>query len=106
VAVGCCTHALVDIVRRILSLSGQLTIDYPASVWASVDSRAADLQDLLFNEPWFLVEGIGFAAMAWLALGPGPARLRWTRSALIATGLLTLIGALSATGVIGRMTVF
>jgi hypothetical protein len=102
VAVGCCMHALVNSVQRVLSLSGRLTIAYPSSVWRSVDTRTADLQDLFFNEPWFLVEGIGFAAMAWLACGPGRARRRWVGSALIATALLTGIGLLSATGVTGR----
>lgn len=48
-AVGCVSHALIDIGQRIASLSGLLTIDYP--FWRTIDRRAADLQDLFFNEP-------------------------------------------------------
>jgi hypothetical protein len=55
-AVGCCMHAFVDMVARVLSLAGRLTIDHPAS-------------------------------------------------ALLATALLSVVGLLSARGVIGRMTV-
>jgi hypothetical protein len=70
VAVGCSMHALIDIVQRVLSLAGLLRIEYPSSVWASIDRHAADLQDLFFNEPWFLIEGLGFGALGWIALGP------------------------------------
>jgi hypothetical protein len=49
--------------------------------------------------------GTGFAAIAWLVLGPGRARRRWVGSALVATGVLTLVGLLSATGVIGEAVV-
>jgi hypothetical protein len=92
-------------VQRVLSLAGLLTIEYPASFWTSLDTRAADLQDLFLNEPWFLLEGRGFAAIAWLVLGPGRARRRWVGSAPVATGVLTLVGLLSATGVIGEAVV-
>jgi hypothetical protein len=54
IAVGCCVHAFVDIIQRVLSLTGQLRIDNPRVGMASTDHRAADLQDLLLNEPWFL----------------------------------------------------
>jgi hypothetical protein len=60
VAVGCCTHALINSIQRVLSLAGLLRIEYPPMVWAWIDRRAADLQDLFFNEPWFLAEGLGF----------------------------------------------
>lgn len=48
VAVGCSMHALIDIIERVLSLAGLLRIEYPSTVWASIDRRAADLQDLFF----------------------------------------------------------
>jgi hypothetical protein len=57
VAVGCWTHALINSIQRVLRLAGLLPIEYSSTVWASIDRRAADLQDLFFNEPWFLVEG-------------------------------------------------
>jgi hypothetical protein len=104
VAVGCCMHALVDSIERILSLSGHLTITYPASVWASVDNRTADLQDLLFNEPWFLGEGLGYGAIGWLVLAREPAQRRWAMTIVAAVAILTAIGVLAATGVIGRVT--
>lgn len=71
-------------------------------MWASIDRRAADLQDLFFNEPWFLVEGLGFAALGWIALGSGGRRRWWVGKAITAISVLTVVGMLSATGVIGR----
>jgi hypothetical protein len=105
VAVGCIMHALIDGIQRILSLAGLLIIEYPAGVWASIDHRAADLQDLFFNEPWFLLEGLGFGALGWIALGPGSRRRWWVGSGIIAILVLTVIGLLSATGVIGRVII-
>jgi hypothetical protein len=102
VAVGCCTHALINSIQRVLSLAGLLRIEYPPTVWASIDRRAADLQDLFFNEPWFLVEGLGFAALGWIALGSGGRRRWWVGKAITAISVLTVVGMLSATGVIGR----
>ena len=105
VAVGCSMHALIDIIQRVLSLAGLLRIEYPATVWASIDHRTADLQDLFFNEPWFLLEGLGFGALAWIVLGVGRGRRLWVGSAIAATLALTVIGLLSATGVIGRVII-
>jgi len=104
VAVGCTMHALIDSMERVLSLAGLLRIEYP-TMWASIDRRAADLQDLFFNEPWFLLEGLGFGAIGWIALGPG-SRRRWSvGSSIAATSVLTVIGMLSATGVIGKVII-
>jgi hypothetical protein len=105
VAVGCSMHALIDSIERVLSLAGLLRIEYATAVWASIDHRAADLQDLFFNEPWFLLEGLGYAALGWIALGPGRRRRWWVGSAIAATSVLTMIGLLSATGVIGRVII-
>jgi hypothetical protein len=102
VAVGCCTHALINSIQRVLSLAGLLRIEYSPTVWATIDRRAADLQDLFFNEPWFLVEGLGFGALGWIVLGPGRRRRWWVDTALAAISVLTVIGILSATGVIGK----
>ena len=101
VAVGCCMHALIDMAQRVLSLAGLVHIHYPP-LWATVNDRAADLQDLFGNEPWFLLEGLAFGALGWIALGPGRPRWRWAVSALAATGALTLVGLLSVTGVSAR----
>ena len=105
VAVGCTMHAMVDAVQRVWSLAGLHDVRYPTSVWASIDTRAADLQDLFFNEPWFLLEGLGFALLAWIVLGPGRARRMSVRSTLAATSALTSVGLLSALGVLGRAIV-
>jgi hypothetical protein len=105
IVVGCTMHALVDAVQRVLSLAGLHDVRYPSSVWASIDTRAADLQDLFFNEPWFLLEGLGFALLAWMVLGPGRARRMWVGSALAAATALTSVGLLSALGVLGRAIV-
>ena len=102
--VGCVSHALIAIVQRIASLSGALRIEYP--FWATIDRRTADLQDLLFNEPWFLIEGLLWAAVAWHATFDEPARRRrWFTSAGVATIASAVLGVLSAFGIIGKMIV-
>jgi len=105
VAVLCCGHALIEGTERVLSLSGRLTIEYPASVWASIDPRAADLQDLFFNEPWFLLEGLAFGALGWLNVRTARGRRWWVASVVVATLVALTVGLLSATGVIGRAVV-
>ena len=102
VAVGCCAHAVIDIVERLLSLAGRLEIDYPASVWASIDRRAADIQDLYLNEPWFLLEGLAFGALGALHLRTRRGRRLWVGSAVAATLAASVVGVLSAAGILGR----
>ena len=104
VAVGCVSHALIGVVQRVSSLTGTLTISYP--FWLSIDRRQADLQALFFNEPWFLIEGLLWAAMAWGgALRGSPRRLWWLGSAFTATVASTVAGLLSAFGMIGKVIV-
>lgn len=103
IAVGCVMHALVDATARILSLAGLLHIDFP--FWASIDRRASDLQDLLFNEPWFLVEGLLWGALGWFGFASGRTRWLWLGSVFIAIIALTVIGVLSAVGIIGKLVV-
>jgi hypothetical protein len=101
-AVGAVMHALVMQTQRVLSLAGLHDIHYPQSRWVSRDDRAADLQDLVFNETWFLLEGLLWGLLGYLQLGPSRARLRWVASTLAATAALTCLGLLSAFDVIGR----
>ena len=105
IAVGCVMHGIIDEVTRAMSLAGLLDILYPPGFWASLDRRAADLQDIFFNEPWFIVEGLLWAAIAWIVLGPSDTRRRWVASAAVAVSLLVGIGLLSAFGIIGRFVV-
>ena len=105
VAVVCCGHALIEGTERVLSLTGRLSIDYPASVWASVDRRAADLQDLYLNEPWFLLEGLAFGALGWLNVRGGRGRRWWVGSVAVAALVALAVGLLSAAGLIGRVVV-
>ncbi len=100
IAVFCLMHAVVMVTERVLSLTGLLHLDYPE--WTSIDRRAADLQDLFGNEPWFFLEGLAYAALAWVVSSPGRRRRRWTAGAITAVAALTLLGLLSATGVIGK----
>jgi hypothetical protein len=99
-AVGCSMHAVVDIILRVLSLTGVHPTQLPSSVWLSVDRRAADLQDVLLNEPWFLVEGLLWAALG-LAFVAAPRRRAWLWSALAACLALSVVGVLSGLAVIG-----
>lgn len=104
VSVGCVSHALIAMTSRVLSLTGVLTIDYP--FWATIDTRKADVQDLFFNEPWFLIQGLLWAAMAWLgALGASPRRGWWVGSALAATAAATAVGLLTSFGVLPSVIV-
>ena len=102
-AVGLVAHALIDDIQRVLSLAGMLQIDYP--IFAAVNRRAADFQDLILNETWFLAEGLLFGALGWISLGRSSARRWWIGTALAAIALLTVIGMLSAFGVIGRFII-
>jgi hypothetical protein len=74
-------------------------------VWASIDPRAADLQDLFFNEPWFLLEGLAFGALGWLSVRTARGRRWWVASVVVATLVALTVGLLSATGLIGRTVV-
>lgn len=103
VAVGCVMHALVNETTRLLDLAGLLSIDLP--FFAAIDPRVADLQDLLFNEPWFLVEGLLWARLASAAIRSPVARARWVGSAAVAIAVLTVAGLLSALGITGRLIV-
>jgi hypothetical protein len=88
VAVLCVSHALIGITQRIASLTSALTIPYP--FWQTIDRRQADLQDLFFNEPWFLTEGLLWATIAWAgALRNSARRQRWVASAVGATAVVT-----------------
>jgi hypothetical protein len=101
--VGCCMHALVDMTLRVLSLAGVHPTELP-DFWLSFDRRRSDLQDLLLNEPWFLVEGLLWAALA-LGCVAHDQRRRWLWSALVACAVLTTVGILSGLDVIGSFIV-
>lgn len=103
-AVGCCMHALTDITLRMLSLTGVHPTRLPSTVWLSFDRRAADLQDLLLNEPWFFVEGVLWAALG-LAYTCRARRRAWLVSATVTTLLLSAVGILSGLGVIDTFSV-
>jgi hypothetical protein len=102
-AVGFTMHGLVDDVQRVLSLAGALRIDYP--FFATVNRHAADIQDLAFNETWFIGEGFLWGTLAWIGLGRSSARRWWTGTALAAIAVLASIGLLSAFGIIGKFIV-
>ncbi len=103
VAVGCVMHATVDEAQRLLSMAGLLKMDFPH--WVSRNARESDLQDVLFNEPWFLVEGLLWGALGWFQLRSIRSRRLWLVTGLLAVAALTTTGLLSAFGVIGTFIV-
>ncbi len=103
-AVGFVMHALAADAQRLLSLTGVVDLHYP--IFTVVDKRAADIQDLVFNETWFLAEGLLWGALALRVLGPSPARRWWVGTALAATAALTATGLLSTLHLIGRAVIF
>jgi hypothetical protein len=103
-AVGCCMHALVDGTLRVLSLTGVHPTQLPASVWRSFDRHAADVQDLLLNEPWFLIAGLLWGALGLALIHPSRRRT-WVVTAVVACLLLTVVGVLSGVGVVGTFRV-
>lgn len=105
IVVACIGHALIDDVLRILSLAGRYDVAYPPEVWISVDRHAADLQDLVFNETWFLLEGALWLAIGWTVFGPSWARRLWAGSAMVAIGVATVVGILSGFGILGRTVI-
>jgi hypothetical protein len=102
-AVGCVMHGLVDDTSRLLSMAGLLHMDFP--YWASMDRRASNLQDLFFNETWFIVEGLLWGTLGWLGLTTARARRWWLLSALTAIAFLTADGVLTSFGIFGRVIV-
>jgi hypothetical protein len=102
--VGSCMHALTLEILRILSLSGVHPTHYPPGLWVSLDRHQADLQDALFNEPWFFITGLLCARFTLTALRP-VSRPRWKRSAAIATLFALVVGVLSGLGVIPTLRV-
>jgi hypothetical protein len=103
-AVGFVMHALVSDAQRVLSLADLIDLHYP--FFTAIDKHAADIQDLVFNETWFLAEGLLWGILALMVLGPSPARRWWVGTAAVATAALTATGLLSALHVIGRAVIF
>jgi hypothetical protein len=87
-----------------LSLTGVLTLDYP--FWLAIDRQEADWQALVWNEPWFFVEGLLWSAIAWVgAVRAATWRQYWVAGLLVGVCTFTAIGLLSTFGVIGRFIV-
>lgn len=104
IAVGCCTHALVNVTLRVFSLTGVHPTVLPSDVWRWYDRRASDLQDLLLNEPWFLAVGLLWAALG-LTFVAARRRRAWVLSAVVACLALSVVGVLSGLGVIGSFRI-
>jgi hypothetical protein len=99
-AVGCSMHALVDMTLRIFSLTGVHATVLPSTFWYTYDRQRADIQDLLINEPWFLINGLLWGALA-LAVIPATRVRWWLTSAVLVCAALSLYGVLRGLDVIG-----
>lgn len=102
-AVGFTMHGLIDDIQRVLSLAGALHIRYP--FFTAVNSHAADIQDLAFNETWFLAEGVLWGTLGWMSLGRSRARRWWVGTAVVAVAVLISIGLLTAFGAAGKIII-
>lgn len=80
-------------------MTGVHPTQLPASLWRSVDRHTADLQDVLLNEPWVLVEGL-LGVTFGLALVGASRRRAWLLSAAAACLLLIVAGVLTGLDVI------
>ena len=108
-AVGFVMHGLIDETQRVLHLAGladRFHIQVRLAGLRSVDMRAADVQDIFLNEPWFLAQGVVCGALVWSVLRSRAARAWWVAGAAFATAVCTVFGLLSAAGVVGRSVVF
>lgn len=102
-AVGCVTHAVVDVVQQVMGLNGLLVVHVDQAM-LRLDRRAAAFQDIFLNEPWFLLEGLLFAALALVSVR-GRAASWWLVTAIAATVILIPLGVLTALGVLHRVII-
>lgn len=109
-AVGLTMHGVIDETQRILhltGLAGRFHMQLHLAGWRSIDMRTADLQDIFWNEPWFLALGLVCGGVVWTALiERRRARRWWLAGALAATAVCIAFGLLAAAGVVGRVVVF
>lgn len=108
-AVGLVMHGVVDETQRILHLAGladRFHIQIRVIGFRSRDMRVSDLQEILFNEPWFLAQGVLCGSLVWLMLRGRTARIWWVAGAAVATAVCVAFALLSAAGVVGRAIVF
>ena len=82
-------HGLFGIVYRTLHVAGVTDIDGRSF---ELDRHGWVLWDLLVFEPWFLIEGILFAAVGRAALTGMEAKRRWTIACVVGVALATLSG--------------
>lgn len=85
---------------------GADVLQHHPAFWATVNRHTADIQDLLFNETWFLAEGLLWGILALIGLGRSPARRWWTGTALAPIAVVPSIGLLSAFDVAGKIVIF
>jgi hypothetical protein len=97
--VGFSMHALTMMTVRIFSLTGVHPTHHPADLWLSYNRHQADLHDLLFNEPWFLIEGCLWGLFTLTTLKPS-SRRRWRRSAAVMCVVAVAGGVLAGLGTI------
>lgn len=69
-----------------------------------LSESAIALPAQLFNEPWFLVEGLLWAALGVAAIRASTRRV-WMISAVATCAILTIVGVLSGIGTIGTFRV-
>jgi hypothetical protein len=85
------SHGAYGIVYRLLNVVGVVAVDgrgFTASEHPWV------LWDLLVFEPWFLIEGVLFAATGWASMSGSESRRRWLLACLLGTSLATTTGVL------------
>jgi hypothetical protein len=102
-AVGCVMHAIIDITEQSLGLAGVVTVPTDNAL-LRIDAAAAAIQDIVFNEPWFAIEGVLFALLALIHLNRRH-RIVWLVSAGVGVLALVSLGMLTVVGVFPRMII-
>ena len=83
------SHGVYGIVYRVLNIVGVVDVDGRGFTTAQ---HPWVLWDLFVFEPWFLIEGVLFAAAGWASISGSESRRRWLFGCLVGISLALTSG--------------